>query len=74
MRQHLTPQELDEHFTVLPQEHTLLAQKSPAQRLGCAILLRACFKNHSMLRAKRLTIRRIIASCSSVSLVCTLRS
>jgi hypothetical protein len=40
MRQHLTPQELDEHFTVLPQEHTLLAQKSPAQRLGCAILLK----------------------------------
>jgi TnpA family transposase len=40
MRQHLTPQELDEHFTVLPQEHTLLAQKSPVQRLGCAILLK----------------------------------
>jgi len=42
MRQHLTPQELDEHFTVWPQEHTLLAQKSPAQRLGCAILLKYC--------------------------------
>jgi hypothetical protein len=40
MRQHVTPQELDEHFTVLPQEHTRLAQKSPAQRLGCAILLK----------------------------------
>jgi hypothetical protein len=40
MRQHLTPQELDEHFTVLPQEHTLLAQKSPVQRLGWAILLK----------------------------------
>jgi Domain of unknown function (DUF4158) len=40
MRQHVTLQELDEHFTVLPQEHTLLAQKSPAQRLGCAILLK----------------------------------
>jgi hypothetical protein len=40
MRQHVTPPELDEHCTVLPQEHTLLAQKSPAQRLGCAILLK----------------------------------
>ena len=40
MRQHVTLQELDEHFTVLPQEHTLFAQKSPAPRLGCAILLK----------------------------------
>src|SRR5262245_23756004 len=40
MRQHLTPQELDEHCTVLPQAHTLLAQKSPAPRLGWAILLK----------------------------------
>ena len=36
--------------------------------------VRACFKNHAVLFAKRLTISRIIASCNSVSLVCTLRS
>ncbi len=36
--------------------------------------LRACFENHGVLFAKRLTINWIIASCSSVSLVCTLRS
>jgi transposase len=36
--------------------------------------IRACFKNQTMLLAKRLTISRIIASCSSVSLVCTWRS
>ena len=40
MRQHVTPQELDEHFMVLLQERALFAQKSPAQRLGCAILLK----------------------------------
>ena len=38
------------------------------------IRLRACFENHAVLLAKRRTISRIIASCSSVSLVCTLRS
>jgi hypothetical protein len=36
--------------------------------------VRACFENHAVLFAKRLTISRIIASCSSVSLVCTFRS
>jgi hypothetical protein len=41
---------------------------------GIIETLRACFKNHTMLLAKRLTISRIIASCSSVSFVCTLRS
>jgi hypothetical protein len=37
-------------------------------------ILRACFENNTMLLARRLTISRIIASCSSVSLVCTWRS
>jgi hypothetical protein len=37
-------------------------------------LLRACLKNHAVLFANRLTISRIIASRSSVSLVCTFRS
>jgi hypothetical protein len=34
----------------------------------------AYYKNHTMLLAKRLTISWIIATCSNVSLVCTLRS
>jgi hypothetical protein len=38
------------------------------------IFLRACFENHAGFLAKRLTISRIMASCSSVSLVCTWRS
>jgi hypothetical protein len=36
--------------------------------------LRGCFENQAVLLAKRLTMSRIIASFSSVSLVCTLRS
>jgi len=36
--------------------------------------IRACVENHAGLRAKRRSIKRIIASFSSVSLVWTLRS
>jgi hypothetical protein len=36
--------------------------------------LRACFENHGVLFAKLLTINRIMASFSSVSLVCNVRS
>jgi hypothetical protein len=36
--------------------------------------LRACFGNHAGLLAKRRTMSRIMASCSSVSPVCTWRS
>ena len=36
--------------------------------------LRACLVNHAVDLAQRRTISRIIASCSSVSLVCTWRS
>ena len=39
-----------------------------------APLLRACFENHAGRLAKRRTMSRIMASCSSVSLVWTLRS
>jgi hypothetical protein len=35
--------------------------------------VRACLKNHARLLAKRFTMSRIIASSSSVSLVCTWR-
>jgi DDE superfamily endonuclease len=39
-----------------------------------AKVLRGCFENHTALLAKRRSISRIIASFSSVSLVCTVRS
>jgi len=41
---------------------------------GTARPLRACFENYAGLLAKRRTMSRIMASCSSVSLVWTLRS
>jgi hypothetical protein len=41
---------------------------------GMAKAFRACFENHMGLFAKRRTMSRIMASCNSVSLVCTLRS
>ena len=40
MRQHVTPQELMELFTISPSEHELLGTKSGASRLGCAVLLK----------------------------------
>jgi TnpA family transposase len=40
MRQHLTSQELADHFTLMPEDAELLAQKTGANRLGCAILLK----------------------------------
>lgn len=40
MRQHFTPQELAEHFTLLPAEHELLANKTGANRLGFVVLLK----------------------------------
>ena len=42
MRQYFTPQELADHFTLLPQEHALLANKSGVNRLGFVILLKYC--------------------------------
>jgi hypothetical protein len=42
MRQYCTPQELAEHFTLLPHEHTLLANKRSVNRLGFVILLKYC--------------------------------
>jgi hypothetical protein len=40
MRQHLTSQELEDHFTPLPEDTAVLGQKTGANRLGCAILLK----------------------------------
>ena len=40
MRQHLTSQELEDHFTPLPEDAAMLGQKTGANRLGCAILLK----------------------------------
>ena len=40
MRQHVTPQELMESFTMAPSERELLGTKSGASRLGCAVLLK----------------------------------
>jgi hypothetical protein len=40
MRQHFTPQELAEHFTLLPAERELLANKTGANRLGFVVLLK----------------------------------
>jgi hypothetical protein len=40
MRQHVTPQELLESFTIAPSERELLGTKSGASRLGCAVLLK----------------------------------
>lgn len=40
MRQHVTPQELMESFTIAPSERELLGTKSGASRLGCAVLLK----------------------------------
>ena len=42
MRQYFTPQELTDHFTVLPHEHALLANKSGVNRLGFVVLLKYC--------------------------------
>lgn len=40
MRQHVTPQELLESFTIAPSERELLGTKRGASRLGCAVLLK----------------------------------
>ena len=40
MQQHLTPQELAEHFTLLPHEQVLLAHRSGSNKLGIAVLLK----------------------------------
>ena len=40
MRQYFTPQELADHFTLLPDEQGLLANKSGANRLGFVVLLK----------------------------------
>ncbi|MEE9149494.1 MAG: Tn3 family transposase [Candidatus Tectomicrobia bacterium] len=40
MRQHLTSQELADYFTLMPEDAELLGQKTGANRLGCAILLK----------------------------------
>ena len=40
MRQHFTPQELVEHFTLLPAEQELLANKTGVNRLGFVVLLK----------------------------------
>jgi hypothetical protein len=40
MRQHFTPQELADHFTLLPSEQELLANKTGANRLGFVVLLK----------------------------------
>ena len=40
MRQYFTPQELAEHFTLLPAEQELLANKTGANRLGFVVLLK----------------------------------
>jgi len=40
MRQHLTSQELADHFTPLPEDAAILGQKTGGNRLGCAILLK----------------------------------
>ena len=40
MRQYFTPQELVDHFTLLPHEHDLLANKSGINRLGFVVLLK----------------------------------
>ena len=42
MRQYFTPQELTDHFTMLPQEHGLLANKSGVNRLGFVVLFKYC--------------------------------
>ncbi len=40
MRQNFTPQELVDHFTLLPAEQELLANKTGANRLGFVVLLK----------------------------------
>jgi Domain of unknown function (DUF4158) len=40
MRQYFTPQELVDHFTLLPHEHSLLANKSGINRLGFVVLFK----------------------------------
>jgi TnpA family transposase len=40
MHQHVTPQELADHFTLLPAEHALVVNRSGPNRLGFAILLK----------------------------------
>lgn len=42
MRQYFTPQELTDHFTMLPQEHGLLANKSGVNRLAFVVLFKYC--------------------------------
>ena len=42
MRQYFTPQELTDHFTLLPPEQALLANKSGVNRLGFVVLLKYC--------------------------------
>jgi TnpA family transposase len=51
MRQYFTPQELADHFTLLPDEQALLANKTGANRLGFVVLLKyfqweGCFPDH----------------------------
>jgi Domain of unknown function (DUF4158) len=41
-RQYFPPQELTDHFTMLPQEHGLLANKSGVNRLGFVVLFKYC--------------------------------
>jgi hypothetical protein len=40
MHQHFTPQELADHFTLMPEDAELFAQKTGVNRLGCAVLLK----------------------------------
>jgi TnpA family transposase len=40
MRQYFTPQELIDHFTLLPHEHDLLTNKSGVNRLGFVVLFK----------------------------------
>jgi len=42
MRQYLTPQELTDQFTMLPQEHGVLANKSGVNRWGFVVLFKYC--------------------------------
>ncbi len=51
MRQNFTPQELADHFTLLPAEQELLANKTGSNRLGFVVLLKyfqweGCFPEH----------------------------
>ena len=48
MRQYFTPQELVDHFTLLPHEHDLLAHKSGINRLGFVVLLKGSVANFGL--------------------------